>query len=343
MQEVVDVPRLVTDPEVVRRLPHHVVEQHVVGAEDLVHPPESVEGVQVVRRGLALPVGGLRGQLSTRGVDHLAVRLQHLGHRGLGQPLDLQVGHPLAQGTGDGEVPQHVAQSDRRADPQGPTLALSGEEPRGADRGGVGRVHVDELLDQCVDQHGVPRHRQVSYAVHDDQAAAGQLGEAGTALRVLAVVERAMQDEHRTVERLGDPDDLSLLGQPLRRGEPRLQGRGVGLERPLDHVVEDLCRVGLGDHVLAVMCCPARVVVHPAGLVQLLDRRRLLGQGPEPGRDRDQPAEALGGRGRGHQRPLRAEAFRDQERRLGAGGVEHREHVRGVRVVAVSRRVLRPV
>ena len=41
VQEVVDVPRLVAHPQVVRRLAHDVVEEHVVRAEDLVHPPES--------------------------------------------------------------------------------------------------------------------------------------------------------------------------------------------------------------------------------------------------------------------------------------------------------------
>ena len=50
VQEVVDLPRLVTDPQVVRRLAHDVVEEHVVGAEDLVHPAERVERVQVVVR-----------------------------------------------------------------------------------------------------------------------------------------------------------------------------------------------------------------------------------------------------------------------------------------------------
>ena len=160
VQEVVDVPSLVTDPEVVRRLAHHVVEQHVVGAEDLVHPPEGVERVQVVGRSPRSPSAPTRRRARRSPGGRLAVRSQHLGHRRLGQPLDLQVGHPLAHGPGDREVAQHVAQADRRADPQGPTLALSGEEPRRAParrRRGRG-VHVDELLDLRVDEHGVTRH-----------------------------------------------------------------------------------------------------------------------------------------------------------------------------------------
>ena len=53
VQEVVDVPRLVADPEVVGLLAHEVAEDHVVGEQDLVHLADRLEDVERVlaRRG----------------------------------------------------------------------------------------------------------------------------------------------------------------------------------------------------------------------------------------------------------------------------------------------------
>ena len=48
MKEVIDVPCLVPDPEVVVPLFHGVVEHHEVRREDLVHPPECLEDPEVV-------------------------------------------------------------------------------------------------------------------------------------------------------------------------------------------------------------------------------------------------------------------------------------------------------
>ena len=56
MQEVVDVPGLVADPQVVVLLGHEVVEHHEVRDQDLVHRPDRLEGVQVVLAGEALDV-----------------------------------------------------------------------------------------------------------------------------------------------------------------------------------------------------------------------------------------------------------------------------------------------
>jgi len=56
VQEVIDLPALVADPKVVAGVPHDVVQQQVVRAQDLVHPAEGVEGGQVVVRGFGLPV-----------------------------------------------------------------------------------------------------------------------------------------------------------------------------------------------------------------------------------------------------------------------------------------------
>ena len=56
VEVVVELPRLVPDPEVVLLVPHEVVEDHEVGAEDLVHPAPRLEAVQVVLGRLRLDV-----------------------------------------------------------------------------------------------------------------------------------------------------------------------------------------------------------------------------------------------------------------------------------------------
>ena len=62
VEEVVDVPGLVADDEVVGLLLDDVEEHHEVGDEDLVHPPDRLEGVQIVLGALVLHVGRLVGQ-----------------------------------------------------------------------------------------------------------------------------------------------------------------------------------------------------------------------------------------------------------------------------------------
>ena len=74
MQEVVDVPGLVADHQVVVLRLDHVGEHHEVVDQDLVHPPDRLERVQVVLAALALDVRRLVEQRRRRRVDPLAVR-----------------------------------------------------------------------------------------------------------------------------------------------------------------------------------------------------------------------------------------------------------------------------
>ena len=91
VQVVVELPGLVADPQVVLLVAHEVVEDHEVGEQDLVHPPDRLEAVQVVLGRLALDVARLVRQQGARGVDPLAARLEDARHRVLGQPVDLEV------------------------------------------------------------------------------------------------------------------------------------------------------------------------------------------------------------------------------------------------------------
>ena len=92
------------------------MKDHEVREQDLVHPPDGLERVQVMPGRLGLDVAGLVGQVRAGRVDPLAAGLQDPGHRMLGQPVDLEVGVQRAQLPGDGDVPQGVAEADRRGD-----------------------------------------------------------------------------------------------------------------------------------------------------------------------------------------------------------------------------------
>ena len=107
VQEVVDLPGLVADPEVVVLLARDVEEEHEVGDEDLVHPPDRLEGVQVVLGRLALDVRRLVREQRARRVDPLPLGLEHGRDRMLREPVDLEVGM---------ELPQLLARSRRRGE-----------------------------------------------------------------------------------------------------------------------------------------------------------------------------------------------------------------------------------
>ncbi len=122
--EVVDVPRLVADHDVVQPLLDDLLEDHEVGEQDLVHAAQRLEAVQVVLAGLRGDVRRLVGQPAAGRVDPLALRLEHRGDGMLGEPVDLDVGTELLELLGDGDITPGVAEPDRRRQverPLGPT------------------------------------------------------------------------------------------------------------------------------------------------------------------------------------------------------------------------------
>ena len=171
VQEVVDLPGLVADPEVVVLLAHEVEEEHEVGDEDLVHPPDRLEGMQVVLGRLALDVRRLVREQRARRVDPLPLRLEHGRHRVLGEPVDLEVGVQLPQLLRDRDVAPRVPEPDRRRDVErAPTPA---ERPRpGLHLRRRRRDRLGELAQQAVHLHRVARLRQVAGALERDERAA---------------------------------------------------------------------------------------------------------------------------------------------------------------------------
>ena len=104
--------------------------------QDLVHPAQRLERVQVV---LGLPpvdVAGLAGQLALAGWIVSPRRFEHRGHRMLREPVDLEVRARAAQLVGDRDVAPGVAEADRRGDVQRARCRASGAVQRA---GGGGR------------------------------------------------------------------------------------------------------------------------------------------------------------------------------------------------------------
>ena len=175
VQEVVDLPRLVADPEVVRRLAHDVVEEHVVGAEDLVHPAERVEGVQVVvgrprspSAPTPRPARRWRGARPRRAPARRRETGGWASHSISRSGTRSRRARAMARSRSTwpspiGEQTHRARRLRSRANSQG----VPARSRRGVARGGV---HVDELLDLGVHQHRVPGVREVAAALDDARA-----------------------------------------------------------------------------------------------------------------------------------------------------------------------------
>jgi hypothetical protein len=117
---VVDIPGFVADHEVVQPLLHDLLEHHEVGHQDLVHPPERLEAVQVVLARLGSHVRRLVGQPGTGRMDPFALRLEHARDRVLGQPVDLELRTEALEFLHHRHVPPSVPEPDRRREVQRP-------------------------------------------------------------------------------------------------------------------------------------------------------------------------------------------------------------------------------
>ena len=194
VQVVVELPRLVADPEVVLLVADEVVEDHEVREQDLVHAADRLEAVQVVLRALALDVARLVREVRAPGMDALPARLEHLRHRMLGEPVDLEVGMKLPQLVGDRGVALRVAEPDRRRDVERALAARLAAHPAGGrPRRGNELAQEEVDLDRIADVRAVPR------AFEQDELAAGLLGESDPAARARDRILRTLDHQHRAV------------------------------------------------------------------------------------------------------------------------------------------------
>ena len=347
MQEVVELPRLVADPEVVRVVAHDVGEDHEVRDEDLVHAPDGLEGVQVVLGGLRLDVRGLAGEVGARRVDALAARREHRRHRMLGEPVDLQLGMEQAELVRDREVAPRVPEPDGRGD-----VERAPAPARAAPPAGGGRRRRDDVAQHQVDPHRIPADRQVAGALEREQLPARGGGERRT-LRVRAdAVLVALDDEHGAADARG-ASPRALAGRQLRPAGRVGQRLGRRLEPPADAVLDLLGRVRLAARLreeeleeLAIagrgeMAVERRPRVAAARL--LLERIDAAVRQRDVGRDGDEAIDALGMAGGEQAAPPRAGGEADERRPLEARRVHHGERVRGVLGVGIRRCADRPV
>ena len=241
VEVVVELPRLVSDPEVVLLLADEVVEDHEVREQDLVHPADRLEAVEVVLGGLALDVRRLVGQEGAGRVDPLAASLEHGGDGMLGQPVDLEVGVELPQLVGDRGVPLGVAEADRRGDVEGALAAGLAAHPAAG-----GRRRRDEVAKQVVHLHRIACLREVPRALERDELPARRLGERQTARVRVELVLVAVQDEHRTANTLAELPEVDA-GRKVDAGVMVREDFGGRLERPADGVLDLLRRMRLGE------------------------------------------------------------------------------------------------
>ena len=289
VQEVVDVPRLVADHQVVAAVGHHLVEDHEVVDEDLVHPADRLERVQVVLAGLVLDVARLVAQPRRRGVDLLAVLREHPGDRVLREPVDLQLRSARPQLRGDRDVPLGVPEPDGRREVQRLRRLVAARThvvlaPRRLEA-------VDELRDQVVDLHRVARRRAVPGVLEQHQLPAGELGqplaERGRPDAVLGAVHHDDRARHLPGQRRDRLAHRTVAPEPPRRGVREDLRRD--LVRPPDAVLDLLGRVRLGEHlpeeelgevVVAAAQPVVLVVLGPAlGGVQRLVPRHVVAAG----------------------------------------------------------------
>ncbi len=242
VQVVVQFPGFVADPQVVVFLAGQVVEDHEVGEQDLVHPPDGLEGVQVVPGRLGLDVPGLAGQLGARRVNALTARRQDFADRVLGEPVDFEAGMELAQLIGDRHIPLRVAQADWRADVERAPRPAPAARPAGHRRRRAG-----EVAEQQVERDRVARMRRVPGTVERDQRPVRQLGERGAGGMGPDRVVAAVHDQHRAADPGRELAHRGLV-EPWR-GDGRDQSLRRCLQAPADAVLDLLGRVRFGERL----------------------------------------------------------------------------------------------
>ena len=224
VQEVVDIPGLVADPEVVLPLLRDFVEEHEVREQDLVHTPHGIEHRAAVLAGLRLDVRALAREFGAGRMDALAARLEHRGRRRLRQPVDLETRPQTAQLARDREIAPSVPEADRRGDEERAQRPHARPLPAGRRR-----RRQQELAQQQVDAHRVARVRRMAAALERDQPAPGRRRETGRldvrANGVLLAVDHEHGAAHATrqIARLGLAQlrRVDGLGKQLARGPAR--------------------------------------------------------------------------------------------------------------------------
>ncbi len=224
VQVVVELPRLVPDPQVVALLAHDVVEDHEVRREDLVHAAQRLEAVQIVLGRLRLDVARLVREVRARRVDALALRFEHARHRVLGEPVDLEVGLQATQLTRDRDVALRVPEPDRRGDEECSRAPVGAVDRGIARRPRPARGVVEEISQREVHLHRPAGVREVAAAADALEASAGEPRERASVARRRDRVAVAVHDEHRAAQPLRE---LAAAAARSRMFPPRIVAMSV--------------------------------------------------------------------------------------------------------------------
>ena len=285
VEEVVEVPPLVADPQVVALALDHVGEGHEVRGHDLVHVPQRVERVELVIGGPALEVPGLVLEQARGRVQALAPVLDDAVGRIAGEEVDDDVGIERPQPPGDREVALDVPEPDRAREPEHAPPAVPGRPPGrrrrigrgnrarggGRDRGLRDLLPEHEVADEAVDLHRVAAEQPVAAPLEGDQAGSGDRRDHLLRVRVgddlvVGPVERQG----------GDPDLAEQVVQvdAVDRAQRLDQDLGGGLAGPGHAVLDPLERVRLREDALEQARPPVVEVVADHPRDALLERLR---------------------------------------------------------------------
>ena len=341
VQEVVELPRLVPDPEVVRLRADDVAEDEVVVREHLVHRADHLERPELVLAAPRVDDADLREEAVARGVHALAGGLERATGRLLGEPVDLEAGHARPQLACDREVAARVAQPDRGGDEECAAGARDRRRGAAASRRGRRGDAIGEGADAVGDERRLPRRRAVARALEELERPARQLGRALALAPGNDPVVGAVEDR----DRAADPAQLRHgVGEPGRiLGQ--LERRRADLPPPADAVLDLLGAVGLAEHPAEeerqerVVLRAPRVAAEEPPALDLVGDRVEVGRGRpvelQRRADHAEPEHALGMARGEHRAPAGAGREPHHDRLLHAGGVEHGGRVGREQVVGV--------
>ena len=258
-------------------------------------------------------------------------RLEHRGHRVLGEPVDLEVGMQLAQLVGDRDVALGVAEADRRGDVERALAAATcrATQLRAAAAAGATKSRSSRLTltgsracGQWPDALERRRARRRSARRARRRDACGRIASS-------VAVDHEHRAAHALARARARSSALASLGAELRRRSASRRR----LEPPADAVLDLLGRVRLGEDLREEELEEAAVVARASsgGCTSPSPRRcrarssngisalrARLGRRPAaPGAMKTTPVDALGVLGGEQQRPLRAERERDEHGALG--------------------------
>ncbi len=290
-------------------------------------------------------------------MNDLACLGEHVGHRRLRPPVDLQVRQALPDGAGNGQVPLDMAEADRGGDPQRPAAAAVGGLP-----GGLlpppGHQPVGKVADRVVHRDRIPDVRRVPAAPYHEEFGVRKLGDPPGPFGRDDLVLVAADHQDRARQGAAELGRLGLIRDLLRGIRIAQHGVGVGLHAPLHEIVVGLGGVRLGGdlrHEELDVSPPVPPPVVPVLLRPSLGGVEDVVEGalvPFPGvhwrdrqgrRDRDDAGHPLRLGRCEQQGPDEACAEPGQHRALRARRIKDRPDVAGEGGIGIGRRIPGPV